>query len=78
MNKTTEPNIPMLGIAIDRVGCLDHNSVAGVPCWDIFSSTSKTYKKAVCNKRLLRAGFNGPISRMALSRKYLNKEARSK
>lgn len=55
------------GIHISRIitetNCPKHMAIPGMPCWTIFSNIADAgYYRAVCGKRIKRAGFIGSIS----------------
>lgn len=48
---------------IKETVCRKHNADVGAPCWAIASNMSPLgHHKAVCGKRIKRAGFIGQIS----------------
>lgn len=51
-----------IGEVIDEVECGEHNAPTGQPCWTTWDSTGMIKNRAICNNRVIYAGFNGKIS----------------
>lgn len=62
---------------VSRTPCLRHKAPKGIPCFHIHFDTKETYGPAICNDRVVKAGFIGKISVNSMSRKQRPEVKRS-
>lgn len=53
---------------ISRTTCTKHNMRRGYPCFSVKFDTKDAYGYAICNDRVIKAGFVGEISSSSQSR----------
>lgn len=71
---TTELFVPQV---MDRIGCVEHDTIPGVPCYWFQSLISDKWIEAVCNRRARRAGMTAPIRPASLDRSLAGKPSGS-
>lgn len=53
---------------VQRQSCTKHKALLGAPCWNIYPSIGGALP-AVCNDRILKAGFVGDIQPSSLRKR---------
>ena len=57
--------INFIDTVIDRSACKKHKASVDTPCW-VVETAKGDWLRGVCNKRAIKAGYNGKISRSSL------------